>query len=263
MRQKIRPPPLLSSRRASTLRASTPAFPATRRRFGPPPRCGGGHRVGLRAERTPGCDADSARPRRAQGHAPRGGAAGTSGYRRARRGVLRQRPALLGRGRGGTRIPPRRRVSTRDRRHHQRRQLVEGTTRGRRQHAAAERGLVPDRDRVHGGRIERGVAARERRRRDDRATRARRGRPPPSPPDALAVTSVGVRRPVRLHRRSSATAPRRGPPTAPTSGRAGSKRASSPRRSSPVTTSRALPAARASSPATSRPATVTGRARSR
>ena len=119
----------------------------------------------------------------------------------------------------------------RDRRHHQRGQVVEGATGGRREHAAAERDLVPDPDRLHGGRIERGVAARERRGRDDH----RRGR------DVVARNVAaecprrqrcGVRRPEPTAPSSSATAPRRGPTTAPTSGRAGNRRASSRRRSS-------------------------------
>ena len=127
---------------------------------------GGGHRLGLCAGRAPEPrHPEPPRPRRAQGHAPRRRATGAQRHRAARGRVVRHRQAMLGgrcrraesAGHGGDR----------DRRHHQRRDVVEGPARGRREHAAAERDLVPDRDGVHGGRLERGLAARERRRRDD------------------------------------------------------------------------------------------------
>ena len=59
-----------------------------------------------------------------------------------------------------------------------------------REHPAAERGVVPHGDRVHGGRIQRGIAARERRRHHDERRAARPGPPSTSPQNALVVSSV-------------------------------------------------------------------------
>ena len=61
--RKLHPPPLLSSCRASTLRASRPACLATRRRPDSPPCCASGHRVGLCPYRTPELAPGGARAR--------------------------------------------------------------------------------------------------------------------------------------------------------------------------------------------------------
>ena len=87
------------------------------------------------------------------------------------RGVLRQCPALLGGRRRRTQSGPGGGGDNRDRRHDQWRRVVEGPARGGREHATAQRGLLPHGDQVHGGRVERGITTREWSRGDDHQRR--------------------------------------------------------------------------------------------
>ena len=113
----------------------------------PAARGGGGRRVGLRADQSSELTWGAACPRGAERHDAGGRPTGSGGYRRARGGLLRQRPPMLGGGRGRTQSGALGGRDHRDRGHHQWRRVVEGSAGGRREHAAAERGLLPHRDR--------------------------------------------------------------------------------------------------------------------
>ena len=162
----------------------------------PDPRCRGSDRVGLCVLRTPGFEEGAARPRAAHRAPPSRSVsrlpAGTSdlGARLVRHG-----PALLG-GRG-RRTQPGAPASgatvidaTTDGGGH-----LEGAAGGGWQHPSAERRVLPDRNRVHGGRLQRVLApGRRRRRRDQR--RRRHVVAAMSPQNALVVSSVTCASPI-------------------------------------------------------------------
>ena len=111
---------------------------------------------------------------------------------------MRDGSALLGRGCRRARSGPGDRRHG-HRRHHQRRPVVEGAACRRGEHAAVERCLVPHRHRVHGGRLQRGIVARKRRRRlDDRCRRHVVGRVDTA--ERSRGLERDLRQPGRLHR---------------------------------------------------------------
>ena len=124
----------------------------------------------------------------------------------------------------------------------------------------AQRSLVPHCDRLHGGRVERSIAARERRRRDDRRRRQDLGTC--SVPDQRTrCHQCRVHQHVQLHRhRQRRHADVVGAQRRFRKGR--QQERGLPALLPAANSSRASPVARASSPGTSQPATATVKARS-